>query len=407
MKEKMRRFRRFSLGFEKMRSRIKALLIGACLFAYVFLGFTTVLELVGRKPLPGHLIEDFNYYTRAYKDALEIGDPYAVRDIGTGFLYPPPALLIVGLYARVSSLMPRVALLSATNILLVSLMVYAIGRRYGYTLSDIWWWFPLALGFAPFLETLLLGQINVMTHFGLLLMFLWQDAHPLLSGAGLALGIVTKTTPLAFLGYLLVNRNLKAIVGTALGLAVFCVLAGWAFGWHTFAAFFDVFGQLLEVFPLDPSSHSFVAVLNRHVPLPYETLMVVHKALIGYLIAVFVLSGILTILTRKPEPLFIVLCFGLALMPNVMWYHHYVFFLLPVLVWLAWRRKHPAVVAWCFVGLTLIQVDRLYSFLEVTNGALAHAFGHLSILFVLVWQLRQTCRLLRGRPSLWKLLGRR
>jgi hypothetical protein len=390
---------------KRLRFTIKALLIGACLFAYVVLGFTTVLELVGRKPLPDHLIEDFNYYTRAYKDVREFGDPYAVRDIGTGFLYPPPALLIVGLYARVSSLMPRVALLAATNILLVSLMVYTVGRRYGHTLSDIWWWFPLALGFAPFLETLLLGQINVMTHFGILLLFLWQDVHPLWGGAGLALGIVTKVTPLAFLGYLLVRRKLKAIVGMVAGLAAFCLLAGWVFGWHTFASFLDVFKQLLEVFPLDPNSHSFVAVLNRLVPLPYETLVTVHRGLTVYMVAVFVLSGILTILTREREPLFIILCFGLALVPNVMWYHHYVFFLLPVIVWLAWRRKHPAVVVWCFLGLTLIQMDRLYSFLQVTNGALAHSFGNLSILMVLGQQLRRTCPL-QTKPKLWKLFER-
>jgi hypothetical protein len=389
----------------RSHARWRAILLALFLTGYLFLGLTTVLELVGRKPLPDHLIEDFGYYTRAYKDAFKLGDPYAVRDIGTGFLYPPPALLIVGLYARVSSFMPRVALLSATNILLVSLMVATVGRRYGYTLSDIWWWFPLALGFAPFLETLLLGQINVMTQFGILMMFLWQESHPLLGGAGLALGIVTKTTPLAFLGYLLVERNLKAIVGTAVGLAVFCLLAGWAFGWHTFASFFDVFRQLLRTFPLDPNSHSFVAVLNRLVPLPYETLMVVHRGLIIYMAAVFVLSGVLTTLTREKEPLFIILGFGLALMPNVMWYHHYVFSLLPVIVWLAWRRKHPAVVAWCFLGLTLIQMDRLYSFLEVTDGALAHGFGHLSILMILVGQVRRARRLLKNRPSLLQLLG--
>jgi hypothetical protein len=392
----MRRFRGLFI-LRETRKRIQTLVVGACLFAYIVLGFTTVLELVGRKPLPDHLIEDFNYYARAYKDAREAGDPYAVRDIGTGFLYPPPALLIVALYARVSSLMPRVALLAATNILLVSLMVYGVGQRYGYMLSDVWWWFPLALGFAPFLETLLLGQINVITQFGILLMLLWQDGRPLLSGAGLALSIVTKVTPLAFLGYLLARRNLKAIAGAVVGLAIFSVLAGWAFGWRTFATFFDVFRQLLDTFPLDPNSHSFVAVLNRFVSLPYETLMAVHRGLIVYLVAVVVLSGVLTVLTREREPLFIILSFGLALAPNVLWYHHYVFLLLPVLVWMAWRRKHPAVVAWCFLGLTLIQMDRLYSFLQATDGALAHGFGHLSILAILAGQLRRAGRLLQDR----------
>jgi hypothetical protein len=131
----------------------------------------------------------------------------------------------------------------------------------------------------------------------------------------------------------------------------------------------------------------------------------VHRGLIIYMAAVFVLSGVLTTLTREKEPLFIILGFGLALMPNVMWYHHYVFFLLPVIVWLAWRRKHPAVVAWCFLGLTLIQMDRLYSFLEVTDGALAHGFGHLSILMILAGQVRRAWRLLKNRPSLLQLLG--
>jgi hypothetical protein len=47
----------------------------------------------------------------------------------------------------------------------------------------------------------------------------------------------------------------------------------------------------------------------------------------------------------------------------------------------------------------------LYGFLEVTNGALAHGFGHLSILFILGWQLRQVRRLLRSKLSVRELLG--
>lgn len=385
-----------SASFKKLLLYGRALLIGGCVFAYLLLGFYTELELIGRKPLPGHLIEDFNFYQRAYRDAQESGDPYAVRDIGLAFLYPPQALLVVGLFARISSLMLRTAALAATNVVLLSLMIYGVARMYDYRLSDVWWWFPLGLGFAPFLEVVLLGQINVIAQFGIFLMLVFQASAPLAGGLGLTLGIITKVTPLAFVGYLLASRNLRAIAGVALGLAVVTLLAGLTFGWEPFLTFAEVFGDLVETFPLGTNSHSFVALLEAHTPLAAAQVPVVQRSLTLYLLVVFTLSAMATYLSRRWEPSFIVISLGLALAPNVMWYHHYTFLLLPVFVWMAWSRLHPAVVVWCFLGLCLIQVDRLYSFLEVTHGALAHGFGHLSLLMVLIWQLREAVSRLRG-----------
>ena len=42
-------------------------------------------------------------------------------------------------------------------------------------------------------------------------------------------------------------------------------------------------------------------------------------------------------------------------------------------------------VAWCLAGLLVIQVDRE----QLTYGLLIHIFGHLCLLSLLVWQLRQ------------------
>jgi hypothetical protein len=387
-----------------IRFYVKAFVIGLCLFAYLVLGFYTELKLIGVKPLPEKLIEDFHYYRRAYSNAQEIGDPYQEREIGLAFLYPPPSLLVIGIFVRISPFLLRASIFTATNILLLSLMIYGIARRYSYTLSDVWWWFPLGLGFAPFLELLHLGQINVITQFGVFLMFLLAEPAPVLGGVGLALGVVTKATPLAFVGYLLANRNLKAVVGTAIGLAGFSLLTGLTYGWQLFPSFFEVFRELLDAFPLGPNSQSLFALLESHTSIPYESLQIVHKSLTIYVLLVFAISGIITYLSREREPLFIILSLGLTLIPNVMWYHHYVFFLLPVFVWLAWSRLHPAVVIWCFAGLLLIQVDRLYSFLEVTHGALAHIFGHVSILITLVWQMRKVAGILKGKPDFRGLL---
>lgn len=396
------------------RFYLKALAIGLCLFVYLLLGLYTEFRLIGIKPLPEKLIEDSNYYIRAFRDTEKGNDPYAVWDIGVGFLYPPPALLVVGTLVRTTDLcqqylgidrvMLRAALLTITNISFLALVIYGVARRYGYALTDVWWWFPLGLGFAPFLEALHVGQINVITQFGVFVMFVLAESAPIVGGFGLALSVVTKVTPVALVGYLLAGRNLRVILGAFIGLVILSLLAGLVFGWQLFATYVDVFRRLLDVFPLGPNSQSLVAVLQGLGLIDEPAVPTVHRILIGYLLLVSFASAAAAYISRQREPLFIVLSLGLALMPNVMWYHHYVFFLLPVFVWLAWSRQRPAVVVWCCLGLALIQVDRQHGILEVTRGALAHAFGHLSILFVLVRQLLQVRRLLRSKPSLWKLL---
>jgi hypothetical protein len=391
------------------------LIVALCLFVYLLLGFYTEFKLIGIKPLPDKLIEDSNYYIRAFRDTEKGDDPYAVWDIGVGFLYPPPALLVVGALVRTTDLcqqylgidrvMLRASLLAVTNILFLSLTIYGVARKYGYALSDVWWWFPLGLGFAPFLEVLHVGQINVITQFGVFLMFALAEWVPMVGGLGLALSIVTKVTPLAFVGYSLASRNLRAILGTLIGLVAFSLLAGLAFGWQPLATYVGVFRRLLDTFPLGANSQSLVAVLQGHGLLADSHVPIAHRALTIYLLLVFAASAAIAYVSRQREPLLIVLSFGLALMPNVMWYHHYVFFLLPVFVWLAWSRQHPAVVVWCCVGLALIQVDRQHSILQVTHGALAHGFGHASILAVLAWQVRQGHSILRRKPSFRELLG--
>jgi hypothetical protein len=130
-------------------------------------GFYTELRSLEIKPIPGpYLLEDFGYYTRALSDALAGRDPYAIRSIGIGYLYPPPSLLVIELFAHISPFFLQVSTYAVFNLVLLSVMICGVARRYGYTLDTIWWWFPLAFGFAPFLELLHIGQINMITQFG-------------------------------------------------------------------------------------------------------------------------------------------------------------------------------------------------------------------------------------------------
>jgi len=370
---------------------VRAMLVWVVLSCYLVLGLYTELKLVEIKPISMRLLEDFGYY----QDALNSADPYANRDIGTGFLYPLPSLFIVEAFANVAPRLLQASTYIVMNVLLMVFMLYGIAYRYGYSASDVWWWFPLGLGFAPFLELLHIGQINMITQFGVFLMFFWELSCPLASGIGLSLGVITKVTPLAFLGYLVVNRRFKAIAGATVGVVALCFFAGLRYGFDPLFNYVDVFPELLQHFVLDVNSQSLMAKLTFYKWVDYPDAKSAHKILTYYILVIFIVSAILTYFLREREPLFIIVSLGMMLSPNIMWYHHYVFMLLPLFVWMGWKRLHPLVILWCLIGLFITQIDRRMW----TYGLLVHIFAHLSILAILTRQMRQVYPLLQKRVS--------
>ena len=95
--------------------------------------------------------------------------------------------------------------------------------------------------------------------------------------------------------------------------------------------------------------------------------------------------------------------------PNVVWDHHFVLFLMPLLVWMAWSNFRAPVVLWCCGGLALVQAARagIVPVRDSLDSALyAHAFGLSSILLLLLWQIDQVCgRLGRGKAVRNTLAG--
>jgi hypothetical protein len=107
-----------------------------------------------------------------------------------------------------------------------------------------------------------------------------------------------------------------------------------------------------------------------------------------YLAVAAVASGVGAQLLKQKEPFFIVLGLATMLYPNVLWYHHFVFFIVPVLLWLGYTHERPMLLAWVLSGMLIIQVDRWY----LTRGLLIQAFGHLSMLIVVGGQMRDLVR---------------
>ena len=358
-------------------------LVGMLLMWYIVLGLYTNLATLTTSPMSQPWFGDLGIYLRAYGEVLRGADPYAVRDIGAAYLYPPPALFVIAPFASMPSDAMRMAAYTAVNLALLCLMLWGIGRRYGYSLKAIWWWFPLAFGFAPFLELVQAGQINIIASFGIFLTFMFAGTAPILAGAGLSLAVFTKVAPLVFVAYLVVNKSRKAISWTLFFLCGAIIASGVVFGWGLLNGYLDMFDNMGQTFVPGGNSQALVSVLNAWGWIGDGSWLDVQHGLYVYLAGVFAVSAICAMTSRQSEPFFLILSIGAIVAPSIMWYHHYVFILLPIFVWIAWSQFNPTVALWCFIGLVLIQVDRWYW----TFGLLPHLFAHASILILLAWQI--------------------
>lgn len=359
-----------------MQTYLRRLALPAFFVVYLTGTIFTVTQHLMALPFPLSIFMDFGFYQQALQRALSGGDMYAVRGIGEAYLYPPPALLIVDVLNLIPDFYMRGAFWGALNFLIAGGIVYAVSRHYNLRLVEVWYWFPLTLGFAPLIVAVQFGQINMLTQFGLLLMFLYETKLPGAAGFGLGLAIMSKVTPLYFGAYLLATRNIRALMWTAVTLAALTALAALRYGIQPFITYPDVFRELMTTATLNSQS------LNIRL-LPWIGTLGLGPVQFGltfYLVTIILLAAYITFRSRQKEPSFIITALAMMLSPNIIWYHHYVFFLLPFMVWMGWQHNNKAVTLWCMGGMLLIQFD----FLLLSQGLLIHVFGHLSILVVLV-----------------------
>jgi len=354
---------------------------------YLLIGISIDFGLTQARHAPSGLLEDFSFYERALDDAVSGKDPYSIHSIGPGYLYPPPALFIVEVFRYIRPFYLKFLTLTVINIAILIFMVRGVARYYGYSSREVWYWYVICLGFAPFFELLYYGQINVITMLGIFLFFLWQDSHPILSGGGLSLAILTKVSPALFFIYLVVTRRIKVMLAAMLWTTSFIALSIFRYGISPTLKYPGLFRWLSSQFPVDNNSQSLLSKFQMTFGLSFNhpDQQLFQTGLMLYVLLVILASALLTIGGKQPnEPLFLITMIGMAILPNVMWYHHYVFLLLPFLIWMGWKRLDLRIIAWVLLGLIVIQIDRI-----LTYGLLIHLFAHLCILILLVEQARQ------------------
>jgi len=375
----------------------KTIFLGLFLIVYVGVGIHTESLLWARKPLPVFLIEDFRYYQRALNDALQGISPYSLLRIGPGYFYPPPALFIVEIFSAIPDLLYRSISYAIVNIILLLIGVDLIRKSYGYAWSSVWYWYILALFFAPFLEILHIGQINTFTVFGLFLLFYFEEQSVLLSSIGLNLAVLTKLSPIVFLPYLVARHKYRIIIVSLVMMLFLLFLASVRYGSHAVLDYPSVLQWLVTQFRIDTNSQSLIAKIatisevTKKIPGLQGTYSwefnysLAQRLLTLYFMVIVLVSSLMTFFKPQPrEFLFIITGLSMTISPNILWYHHYLFAFLPLLIWLGWRKTHAGWRIWILGILLLIQWDRYH----LTYGLLIHLSLHLSILVLLYQQFR-------------------
>lgn len=359
----------------------------ALIIVYIVLGFNTQLTTLSRVN-PPRFMEDYDIFIQAFRHAASGEDPYAIRQTGLQFLYPPPSFFVFGIYGLIQPDQLQVAIYLLSNLVALAAMLVWVGFRYGYTLRKTWWWFPLAFCFAPFLELLYVGQINLITEFGILLMFIFAARLSAIAGLGLGLAVVTKLTPLAYFAYLTVARNWRALGWTVAILLISFIASTLVFGADLLVKFFQVFSGLQTTFYGEYDSQALIPILIARGGIEQGTWLLFQNNLNYYGVVLCLASAALAWRSRQAEPFFIILGFATTVIPSNLWYNRYVLLLLPIFVWMAWSRFNLRVVAWCLTGLLIAQIDRP----PFARGLLNHLFAHATLAAILGWQFREAFR---------------
>jgi hypothetical protein len=95
------------------------------------------------------------------------------------------------------------------------------------------------------MELLHIGQINLITMFGLFMLFYWGEDSGIISGLGLSLAILTKVSPFLYLGYLVARKKLKTMGYTIGFVILFSFLASLRYGFEATIEYPGVFMELL------------------------------------------------------------------------------------------------------------------------------------------------------------------
>jgi hypothetical protein len=322
-----------------------------------------------------HLGQDFFIYRIALSKALRGKDPYLPRECGWGFIYPPPALLLLAGVCRLSpaipGLTPTFVVSGATYsflILSIAAAVLSVGLLAGRL--DGWrlWTASLLLCSAGLVETIYIGQINAVV---LLLIVIfwraWQAERHWLASTALAAALCLKLTPIVFAILFVTRRRWKWLVAVVACTGVFMLTAECIFPSAHLSSFVEslrVFSSLASEGEWNYSLSSVIPTLSGRFSTYLPDWHLVHAAklvaLAGLLAAGYAAFAVSADALGSGKVLAAACSVVMVLAPNIVWLHHAAL-LIPGLWLLIAESNDCAVIALSLAALLLLQSVRCAS----------------------------------------------
>ena len=341
---------------------------------------------------------DFYIYYDALTAKVQANqDPYAPYEIGQSFLYHPFTLIFLSLFSWLGSKLAlffwTVLSIAAWIMAILILLNLAnqneggnIWLKSGYLSVATW---VLFLTFAPFWETLYMGQINALVVLLLALTFYYsENKQPVLAGICLTLAIVFKTTPVILLFYFLVIRQFRVVAVVLIMFFFLTVLAAIWFGRLVINNYFQI--VLLLSSAIHPTKHnqSILSLTYRFLEQVTEiglthALKTFHKVFFIEIFGVLFLLSIINVSWSKQTRmwLFGALVALMTISPPIVWYHHSALLLLPLIFIM--RIKPYASMGIGLITIALIQGNRFFE-LNVERYAIFSLLAHLILTSVMV-----------------------
>jgi hypothetical protein len=308
------------------------------------------------------LPSDLEIFLGAARELLAGGDPYQPFLIGASFVYPPTAFL---LFMPLVGLSPQAAVLIfgslsalaylATLLILVRLLrptggrPQVVGNLLLFCLFTLLW------------VTLFIGQVNGLVLLGLAL-YLWgisEARFRWLGDLGLAAVILIKMSPALLVLYPLFRRDWTRLARLGIGLVALTLLALLWFGLQPWVAFWQIFPQLIH----SPSNRTLFAPMEWvHFNSPLLGLEVSWLKTLFSLVLIGI-WGWIAARGNHQSPPFAVLALGVITMTiasSLIWYHHFVFLVIPLLALIVPNRiypAHPTISSLAWVVFLCLQLD--------------------------------------------------
>ena len=356
-----------------------------------FLGLIIWTTLWVQFKVNTHLHSDIHIYLDAGYRALNNQNPYQPFEIGSSFIYPPTALLLFSPLGKVKYPFETWTAINIVSFLLAIIFTF---KASGIQIANSEWKIIAvgALFYAPFWEQVTIGQVNSLALLGITAFILGvtDQRFNWLGDFGLAVAISIKISPIILFAYPLLCGDWQRLFRISLSLLILIMLSILFFGIPPWLDFLKIMPEIAKGYPgmNNEIVDTLIKWMTGSSTPAWSKLAFSIFALVSWIAAI--------LLTRNKTNKATLLSFGVVVMTIssiLIWYHHLVFLLAPIIHLLLFVNKDVrmgrVILFLTLSGTILINSNRIFEYWLIIP-ALAAISGYLIIYLTTALSLADT-----------------